>query len=296
MKEGKEEQKNMKNKIVAIVILMLVATTVVSATNMNVKEKIQPTSVGADVPILAVGDSWTYNERYINRGYTENGTVWMLWYHNCTSTYTVTDDNGDNYTVKFTSTKNKGQLIWGTMRLKFTPFTKLTGEVILRKTDLAYVSDSYTEKGFVFTLIWFGLPFPAQFSDIWGHSYTPPGIVFPFPLIAGTNGTLPNSSYMGHEKISLYWGLIKMFDGDLSGYFGEQNYTCEMANITVPAGTYDTYNVSAESTPYGGYSSSWSYYAPEAGWFVKQYIYNEDENGRPGWIFECELVNTTYTP
>jgi len=34
----------MKKKIVAIVILMLVATTVVSATNMNVKEK-NPTNI-----------------------------------------------------------------------------------------------------------------------------------------------------------------------------------------------------------------------------------------------------------
>jgi hypothetical protein len=33
--------KKMKNKIVGIVILMLVATTVVSATNINVKETIQ---------------------------------------------------------------------------------------------------------------------------------------------------------------------------------------------------------------------------------------------------------------
>jgi len=286
----------MKKKIVGIVILMLVATAVVSATNINVKEKTQTASSGVDVPVWAKGDSWTYNEQYLNHGYTENGTLWMLWYHNCTSTYTVTDTTGDNYTVKMTSTDNEGRLTWGTMRLKFTPLTKLTGEFKLRKTDLAYVSDSYTEKGFVFTLIWFNIPFPAQFSDIWGSSYTPPAIVFPFPLTAGTNGTLANYSWAGHEKISLYWGLIKMFDGDLSGYSGEQNYTCEMANITVPARTYDAYNVSAESTPYGGYSSSWSYYAPEAGWFVKQYIYNEDKNGKPGWIFKCELVSTTYAP
>jgi len=272
-------------------------TQLPSSTNINVKEKIQPTSFGADVPILAVGDSWTYNEQYINRGYTENGTVWMQWYHNCTSTYIVTDTTGDNYTVKLTSKNNEGRLTWGAMRLKFTPLTKLTGEFIFRKTDLAYVRDSYTEKGFVFTLIGkIGLPFPAQFSDTWGASYTPAGIVFPFPLIAGTNGTLANHSWAGHEKSSLYWGLIKMFDGDYSGYSGEQNYTCEMANITVPAGTYDAYNVSVESTFGLGHSIYWSYYAPEAGWFVKQYVYNEDEFGRPGWIFECELVNTTYTP
>jgi len=289
----------MKRKIVGIVIFMLVATAVVSATNINVKKDIQPTASSVDVPVWKKGDSWTYNEQYneqyLNHGYTENGTLWMLWYHNCTSTYTVTDTTGDNYTVKMTSTDNEGRLTWGTMRLKFTPLTKLTCEFKLRKTDLACIHDSYTEKGFVFTLIWFNIPFPAQFSDIWGNSYTPPAIVFPFPLTAGTNGTLANYSWAGHEKISLYWGL-KMWDVDYSGYSGDQNYTCEMANITVPAGTYDAYNVSAESTAYGGYSSSWSYYAPQVGWWVKQYIYSEDENGRPTNGYKCELVSTTYTP
>jgi hypothetical protein len=274
----------------------MLTTTVVSATNINVKENIQPTSSSVDVPVWEKGDSWTYNEHYINQFYTTNGTLALIWYHNCTSTYTVTDTTGDNYTVKLTSTNNEGSQN-GWIRLKYTLFTKLSGEFIFRKTDLAYIHDSYKEKGFVLWLIGkIGLPIPAQFSDTWGNSYTPPAIIFPFPLTAGTNGTLPNVSYVGHEKSSLYWGLIKLIDGDYSGYNGEQNYTCEMANITVPEGSYNSYNVSAESTPGGGYSSSWSYYAPEVGWFVKQSIYNEDENERPGFIFECELVSTTYTP
>jgi hypothetical protein len=286
----------MKKKIVEIIILMILTTTVVSATNINVKENIQPTSSSVDVPVWEKGDSWTYNEHYINQFYTTNGTLSLIWYHNCTSTYTVTDTTGENYTVKLTSTNNEGgQKGW--IRLKYTPFTKLSGEFIFRKTDLAYIHDSYTEKGFVLWLIGkIGLPILAQFSDTWGNSYTPPAIIFPFPLTAGTNGTLPNVSYVGHEKSSFYWGLIKLIDGDYSGYNAEQNYTCEMANITVPAGSYNSYNVSAESTPGGGYSSSWSYYAPEVGWFVKQSIYNEDENERPGFISECELVSTTYTP
>jgi len=250
-----------------------------------------------DVPVWEVGDSWTYNEQYINHLYTANGTLAMLWYHNCTSTYTVTDTTGDNYTVKMTSTNNEGSQINGWLRLKYTPFTKLTGEFTFRKTDLAYMRESYTEKGFV---IWrigkIGLPLPAQFRDTWGDSYTPAGIVFPFPLTAGTSGILANDSWVGHEKSSLYWGLIKIIDSDYSGYSGEQNYTCEMANISVPAGTYNAYNVSIESTNGLGHSSSWSYYAPEAGWFVKQHIYSEDENGKPGFGFECELVSTTYTP
>ena len=98
----------MKNKIVGIVILMLVATTVVSATNINVKEKIQPTSSSVDVPVWKKGDSWTYESHEIRYKYDSNGTLWYTLYHNCTSTFTVTDDVGDNYTVKMTSTNNRG--------------------------------------------------------------------------------------------------------------------------------------------------------------------------------------------
>jgi hypothetical protein len=42
-----EEEENMKKKFVGIVVLMLVATTVVSATNINVKETIQTKASGA---------------------------------------------------------------------------------------------------------------------------------------------------------------------------------------------------------------------------------------------------------
>jgi hypothetical protein len=287
----------MKKEIVGIVILMLVTTTVVSATNINVKETSQTTSSGVDVPVWNPGDSWTYNENYINHGYKEDGTLSMLWYHNCTSTYEIIDSTGDHYTVKMTSTNNEGSLMIGRIRLKYTPFTKLTGEISIRKTDLAWISESWTEKGFVLRLFGkIGLPFPAQFSDTWGHTYTPPLLILPFPLTAGTTGTFPNSTLEGHEKMSLYWGLIKIIDSDYSGYSGEQNYTCEMADITVPAGNYDAYNVSVESTFGTEQTLLWTYYAPEAGWYAKQTYYEEYDIGKPGWIFRCELVSTTYTP
>jgi hypothetical protein len=250
-----------------------------------------------DVPVWEVRDSWTYNEHHLNHLYKADGTLWYLWYHNCTSTYNVTDTTGDNYTVKMTSTNNEGRVTIGSFHLKFTKYTKFTREFKLRKTDLALVSGSWQEKGPVFWLLFNIVPIPAQYTDAWELIYSIPDVELPFPLIAGTCGSLPNASMTGHEKCSLYWGLITLYNWpDIYGYSGDQNYTCEMANITVPAGTYDTYNVSKESTYDLGHASTWSYYVPEVGWMGKQIIDASDFNGKPGYIIKSELVSTTYTP
>jgi hypothetical protein len=181
--------------------------------------------------------------------------------------------------------------------LKFTPLTKLSGEWVYRKTDLACLRESEQEKGFAFWLIGNILPIPTQFMHMREWIFTPAWKYLPFPLTAGTNGTEPGCQFTYQEKCYLYWGLFKLFDWPAQSYTqSPRHYHCEMANITVPAGPYNAYNVSVESTFGLGHSIYWSYYAPEAGWFVKQYVYNEDEFGRPGWIYKCDLVSTTYTP
>ncbi|MCJ7571240.1 MAG: hypothetical protein MUO82_05120 [Candidatus Thermoplasmatota archaeon] len=288
----------MYKKIIGIFVCMLVTTTVVSATNFNVKKDIQTAASAVDVPVWENGDTWTYNERFINHYYTANGTLWYLVYHNCTSTYTVTDTTGDNYTVQRTSTNNEGRVTLGSVHLKFTKFTRFISELTLRKTDLALVRDSSKEKGPVFLLLFNKLPIPAQYTDAWEFIYSIPDVSLPFPLSVGTHGTLPNASFTGHEKFSLYWGFIPLLNiPDFYGYMGDQNYTCEMANISVHAGTYAAYNVSKESTYGLGHAYTWSYYVPEVGWMAKQISDADyDANGNPGSIAKVELVSTTYTP
>ena len=289
----------MKEKLIAIVMLMLVATTVVSATNgLNVKENNQPKTCSVDVPVWKVGDSWTGNEQHSVHMYNVNGySVWMSWYHNCTSTYTVTDTTGDNYTVAMTSTNNEGNYTIGSIHLKFTKFTKFHCEYKLRKTDLAMVSESWQEKGPVIWKLFNIVPFPAQETDAWILLYSIPEILLPFPLNAGDHGTLPNASFTGHEKCSLYWGLLPIFNWpNIYGYTGVQNYTCEMANITVPAGAYNAYNVSEGSTYGLGHSFTWSYYVPQVGWWAKQISDTTDIYGKPTNTYKVELVSTNYTP
>jgi hypothetical protein len=287
----------MKKKIVGIVVLMLVATAVVSATNINVKETSQPTSAGVDVPVWKIGDSWTYNEQYHQIFYDSDGGINFIWYHNCTSTYTVTDDTGDHYAVKLTSENNEGSLNIGIFRLKFTPFTKLTQEMEFRKTDLAYVNTfKNQEKGPVIWLLFNIVPIPAQYSDIWENTLTP-SVFLPFPLTAGTNGTLPGNTGTGHETLSLYWGLIKFINTDFSFDFPALNYTCEMANITVPAGTYDAYNVSTDVYFGSSHNYTWTYYVPEMGFYAKQITHSDwGASGKLTQDYKYELVSTTYEP
>lgn len=288
----------MKRIIVGIIILMLVITTVVPAIKINLKDITQTTSVGTDVPVWKVGDSWMYHEHYYMLMYSNNGSIWYVYHHNFTSTYTVTNDIGGNYTVKMTSKNNQGRVTIGAIKLKFTPFTITTQELYLRKTDLAVAKVSYQEKGLAFWLLGkIGFPIPVQYSDVEESIHIPPLVVMPFPLTAGTNGTLPNVTVQGYEKCSLFWGLIKLYNSSGTGYTGDLNYTCEMENISVPAGTFNSYNVS-EDVFYGSAHDYYrSYYVPELGYYAKQSIHNDwDASGKPFCMYEAELVSTTYTP
>jgi hypothetical protein len=287
----------MNKKIIGIVVLMLVTTTVVSATNINVKKTIKQTSAGIDAPVWEKGDSWTYNEQYHQIFYNKNGDIYYTWFHNCTCTYTVIADTEESYTLKMTSKNNEGSLTFGLFRLKFTPFVKFTQEIQCRKTDLGYINCSNQEKGPAFWLLGkIGLPIPTQYSDTWEVSFTPAWIYLPFPFTAGTNGILPGYNETGQEKMGLYWGLIKFFDVDFSNNVAACNYTCEMADISVPAGNYNAYNISTDE--YFGSSHNYTrlYYVPDLGYIAKNIEHLElDDSGKPLWDYKVELKSTTYT-
>ena len=68
-----------------------------------------------------------------------------------------------------------------------------------------------------------------------------------------------------------------------------------MANITVPAGTYDAYNISTDMGSVQNFS--YSYYVPEVGFIAKYSTHLElDDSGKPVRDWEHELISTTYTP
>jgi hypothetical protein len=290
----------MKRKIVMIVIFMLVATTLVSATNtINIQEKTKPKNCYVDVPVWTKGDSWTYLDSRSQFTYNPNGTAYTKFFFNCTTTYTVTDTTGDYYTVKMASKENQGRLTQESIRLIFTPFYKFSQEIKIRKTDLAWISNTYQWKGPVFWLIGsIGFPIPAQEQCIGENINTPPMTTMPFPLVVGKNGTLPQIHHTGFEKASLYWGLRVLEDiPNVSWYTVPFTYTCQMTDITVPAGNYSAFNVTAIHNSGNEHDYYQTYYVPEVGNFAKQsFNLDWDMSGRPYWTEEIKLVSTTYTP
>ncbi|MFW9951960.1 MAG: hypothetical protein ACFFKA_17720 [Candidatus Thorarchaeota archaeon] len=292
-------KKNLRRKTTfGLLIVLLIYSaffTGVSATPDIINGKIQSAPMRADVPIWEVGHSVTYNEQYINRAYSADGTITWLWYHNCTATYTVTDTRSDIYKIKMTSTNNEGSSLIGPFQVKFTPFTKISAEFLQRKTDLAYIRETYREKGLAFLLVGkLELPIPMQFRTEWGGDYKPISTILPFPLIEGTQDKMPNYAIDGHMKMSLFRGRFNAVDEDYLFQSGEQNYTIEMEKVTVPAGTFNTFNVSIESTYGLGNITTWSYYSPDIRWLAKQNIVMEDENGRPAWYYKCELISKSF--
>ena len=288
----------MKKKIVGILVCtLLIATAVPAVGILNIKKQSNgTTSYEADVPVWEVGDSWTYNEHYNEFAYKNDGTLLLAWYHNCTSTYTVTNTTGDSYKVKLTSKNNQGSLIVGSIRLKYTPFTKLSQELEHRKTDLAYKGWIHQEKGFVFWLLGkIGLPIPAHFSLVTEASFSPAEELIPFPLTPGKTGTFSNYSMIGHQKMSLYFRLIKLSDSNFSYNTSAQDYICEMTNITVPAGPYEAYNISTDVG--SAQNFSYLYYVPQVGSYAKISRHLElDGSGKPTMNYEHELVSTNYSP
>jgi hypothetical protein len=288
----------MKKKIIGIfVCMLLIATAIVSATNVK-EENIETTSNEVDVPVWKVGDTWTYDEHYNEIAYRDDGTPGLIWFHNCTSTYTVMDDTGDTYIVKLTSENNEGSFTAGPYRFKYTRFTKLIQELEHRKTDLAYMRWFHQEKGFVIWLLGrIGFPIPAHFSLATEASFDPANELIPFPLSAGKNGTVPGYKMSGHSKVSLYFGLFKLSDSDFSYDVPAHEYMCEMANISVPAGTYEAYNISSDFYFGSAHNYSYDYYAPEVGYFVKLIAHNDwDESGKPALNYHHELISTNYEP
>jgi len=287
-----------KKYICIFIVTLFIGTTVipvlgmVNKDNENINLKGNVLNYPVEVPVWEIGDSWTYNEKYC--------TIWegFSWYHNCTMVCTVTDTTGDSYTLEWVSENDEGSYtIDGFCRLKFTRSTKFFQETQHRKTDLAHERTFWQEKGLVFWLIGnLNIPIPAQFSDVFEETYTPADEVLPFPMTAGTTGTFPGYSYSGHDTSGIYWGIFKLIDSDYSGNVLARDYACEMASITVPAGTYDAFNVSVEGNFYEDYyRTSWSYFVPELGYYAKAYSHIDYvPSGEYFHEYTGELVSTTY--
>ena len=68
-----------------------------------------------------------------------------------------------------------------------------------------------------------------------------------------------------------------------------------MANITVPAGNYDAYNISTDVYFGSAHNYTRAYYVPEVGYYAKWTSRHDwNASGMPAQIQEFNLVSTTY--
>ncbi len=230
----------MKKNIIGLVVLMLIATSVVSATNtINGNKKNQTITTSIDVPVYEVGDSWTYRVSTQTYTYDVNGSLYSTFRANFTLIITVATVSADNYTIEFTSKNLSGKFFYGSYKFIFTKFIKVTQKQYLNKTDLGIMALKGDLKGPILWLISkLNIPIPAQLTIHSDNRNAPSEKFIPFPLIAGTNGSFPNVHTISSQKCTLYWGLKTVYNLSGQGNSGIRTYAVKMENITVPAGTY----------------------------------------------------------
>ena len=96
----------------------------------------------------------------------------------------------------------------------------------------------------------------------------------------------------------MFWGLIPVSaQDDIEWQTGEVEYTCISDSITVPAGTYDVFNITG-ILPFGddGQDIYRSHYAEDVGNVAKSLTHIEFITEETYYNMELELVSTTYEP
>jgi len=282
----------LKTKIVGILVCMLlIATMAIPTVAINRKTNNQQTSTDADVPEWEVGDSWTYELHYFQNGdMNESYSFEVIG----DITYEVMEDTGDTYVLEGTTGEFDLVINIGRLVLKPTRFMTIGTELEIQKSDLALVQWHQFTKGLY--LPWVGpipLPVPVQVEAVSTTTFDPSWIIIPFPLYDGKTGTLDAVEFTDTGKTALYWGLITIYDGENTWGWSGLDYTCYEEQVTVPAGIYTAYNVSAE---YPDYDCIRSYYVEEVGNSVKQLIHIQFSNHVTYYYMAMELKSTTYTP
>jgi hypothetical protein len=249
-----------------------------------------------DIPIWKVGDQWTYRMDF----YLDFGTFNKQIFYGTSNrlVYTVVKDSGDDYVLNFKGPFSgwiKADFI-PIASMRITKLSKVTGNLIVQKSNLAIKEYSIKINGISFPMIGkIPIVSPIPYKVATSVKFSPAFCILPFPIYDGKYGNLPDC-VQNHTSayISFLFGKLLKFDFPYDYIVTNLPYRCEKELITVPAGTYDTCKVSIGLVE----QPIESYYAPEVGNIVKFRIWeckwafpNE-----PEWEIEQELLSTIYTP
>jgi len=259
----------------------------ISALNKEINQNPKP--IDADVPVWEVGDSWTYELLHAQR---EAINLSMGYNLSCELEWTVVDDSGENYLLEG-KCKNISAVGWvGTTGMVNSRFITIKPEMRVGKADLGIKSFNLTTKGYVFIKLGkLVIPLPIH-AKLWRNTkFTPHRQILPFPLFDGKNGTFDSVYHEAEWQTTMFWGLVELENNNNSFHTGVQDYTCNEEQITVPAGPFDTYNVTT-TTPY---SLIRNHYNSSVGNTVSLYT-KHLTYGKWWLIIDYKLISTTYTP
>jgi hypothetical protein len=279
----------MKNKIIGIFLcILLISAIVYPVTAITDFYKNQTILYEAEIPIWEKGDQWTYN-------FIESRSQMFTYTLSGEYTMKVIEDSGDSYILE-AKTRPHGNFDMGGYGLKTTRLTFMTMRIQMRKTDLALENFFYQLKGFLLVTIGpVTIPIPIQVDGSAIAEFDPPWIIMPFPLYDGKSGELSGTEILNiNVYFSIFWGLVSVY--------GPQNYsipyfpipyTCTQEQITVEAGIFDVFNVSAETTDGSRFISC---YSEEIGNVAREEILIPFGGERVQYSLILELTDWSYTP
>jgi len=281
----------MKKKIISVAAgIIILISTVMPVASFADKNEIRTISYDADIPTWKVGDKWEYHFiesviGYYPLTYSLSGYI----------TFEVVEDTGDSYVLE-AFTRPKGLFDLGSIGLKTTMLTTLSMKLQVRKTDLALENFYEKIKGiFLVTVGPITLPIALQAVGNSDIEFDPPWVIMPFPLSDGKCGNLSGTEFVyTNYYMNLFWGLVPAL-GPFNRTWPMTSlpYTCSQELVSVEAGTFNVFNVSAE---WIDGSKFMSYYANEVGNVVKEVIYIPYSAGGVRHSLILELKDCNYTP
>jgi hypothetical protein len=209
----------------------------------------------------------------------------------------VVDDSGDFYILEGKSRPRgefNGDYYYEGLIFKTTIITTLSMRIQLRKSDLGVASFNERIKGFLFAKIGvITIPIPLQFEKYVDVGFEPIWSFMPFPLYDGKYGNLSDTEIVFIKTYAhMLWGGLPFWDDENFRFIVTPiPYTCSAEEITVDAGTFDVYNISAVRENDYRFVS---YYSEDVGNVVKQEICKTFSGGTMFHYLILELKDWNY--
>lgn len=261
--------KKSKLSVLMVIAIVTILPLAVSDASLNIGTNAKSVTLNASnfdnmafKPDWVVDDSWTYHittfdfevEVDVLTVHIENGEIDDL-------DVVVDEVQSENYKITFESSDVSGWvsglvLWWGNLYQ-----TTFSGEVYIRKSDLAIMDLTLHMEGYIKKPIgtkrWFELDMEIDITDGYDSYH--------FPIVSGESWVVDSAPISVYTSFYLYG----IYDADETtySYIDEHTSTCtEVVTVSVEAGTFEAFHIESDLG-----TESESYYAPAAFNTVKNF-------------------------